>query len=349
MAIYKIFPEKDTTIYSAYPTTNAGLDSILEISNSKPLLQDDNEISRILIQFPAVTNTGNYKAFLKLYLANAESLPDNYIIYANPVSQSWEEGIGRYLYNPSIKEGCTWQHRSTELDWPSSSYASNTTGSFRSDNPGGASWYTLRQGSQSFSPSDSKDIEIDVTSIVSGSTENNGIILRIESGYEFNESSSFSLKYFAKDTHTIYPPQLEIRWDDSSYVTGSLTLISSGEPVAILGNNKGAYNQNDICKFKVNARDQYPVRQFVTSSVYTTNKALPSSSYWALKDFDTGEYVIDFDTNYTKLSCDSTSNYFSLNMNGLQPERYYEIVIKSSLDDGSVKTFKGNYIFKINK
>jgi hypothetical protein len=33
MAVYKIFPEKDATIYSLFPTMNTGIDEILDISN----------------------------------------------------------------------------------------------------------------------------------------------------------------------------------------------------------------------------------------------------------------------------------------------------------------------------
>lgn len=49
MAVYKIFPTKDATIYSRYPTMNTGLDSILEanadFSTATP------HVSRYLIQF----------------------------------------------------------------------------------------------------------------------------------------------------------------------------------------------------------------------------------------------------------------------------------------------------------
>ena len=34
MAVYKLFPEKDTTLYSAFPNLNTGIDAILEISSS---------------------------------------------------------------------------------------------------------------------------------------------------------------------------------------------------------------------------------------------------------------------------------------------------------------------------
>ena len=33
MAIYKIFPHKDSTLYSLYPNSNFGLDAISEVSN----------------------------------------------------------------------------------------------------------------------------------------------------------------------------------------------------------------------------------------------------------------------------------------------------------------------------
>ena len=49
MAVYKIFPTQDATIYSRYPTMNTGLDSILEanadFSTGVP------HVSRYLIQF----------------------------------------------------------------------------------------------------------------------------------------------------------------------------------------------------------------------------------------------------------------------------------------------------------
>jgi hypothetical protein len=41
--------------------------------------------------------------------------------------------------------------------------------------------------------------------------------------------------------------------------------------------------------------------------------------------------VVDYDTSYTKISCDRISNYFDVYMNGLEPERYYKILIKTIL------------------
>ena len=51
MAVYKLFPSKDASIYSAYPAMNTGLDAILDVSN---LVVDTNptaQVARSLIKF----------------------------------------------------------------------------------------------------------------------------------------------------------------------------------------------------------------------------------------------------------------------------------------------------------
>jgi hypothetical protein len=364
MAVYKIFPEKDTTIYSKYPDMNTGLDQILEISNEITLLESSTPYaSRVLIKFPTdeineVLNTivlpnSLYTASLRLYLADASNLPDTYSLECYSISQSWEQGTGRFLYDPYDTQNATWTNRDNTNEWLTASFYTNTTASFLNSAPGGGTWWFNYAGSQTFGINQSKDINLDVTNITDNYNNNllvnDGFLLKMTNNYELTNTSSYSLKYFSRDTHTIYLPQLEIKWDDSVYNTGSLTLLTNENIAITLGNNIGKYNRNDIYRFRVNARDIYPVRQFTTVSVYTLNKALPSSSYWALQDLNTGEYVIDFDENCTKLSCDSSGNYFDMYMAGLQPERYYKILIKSSFANGSSVVYDNSYIFKLNK
>jgi hypothetical protein len=62
---------------------------------------------------------------------------------------------------------------------------------------------------------------------------------------------------------------------------------------------------------------------------------------------DTEEIVVDYDTNYTKISCDASGSYFNVYMNGLEPERYYKFLIKSVLANGEVVVTDQNYIFKV--
>ena len=113
-----------------------------------------------------------------------------------------------------------------------------------------------------------------------------------------------------------------------------------------MDNNQGYFFSESIQRFRIGARPQFPQRSFQTSSIYTTNYYLPPGSLYAIKDLDTNEYVIDFDTNYTQISADSTSNYFDVYMNGLQPERYYKILIKTTIN-GSTIILDNNYYFKI--
>jgi hypothetical protein len=363
MAVYKIFPEKTATLYSYYPTTNTGLDEIIELSTYYTIT-GTNEVSRGLIKFPTnqindlITNKVTNKVFdvyLKLYLANASSLPLNYILYCHPISGSWDMGIGKLGNLPITTDGVSWQFRNTisGSNW-FSSFPANTTGSYRSGSTaGGGLWYTssIYQSTQSFTNITSKDIELKVTNVVnawySSSITNEGFIIKHDSSLEFTTASKFETKYFSGNTHTIYPPCLEIRWDDSSYNTGSLSTITSDLFITTLGNNKGEYQQDSVQRFRVNVRDKYPARTFQTSSVYLNNKALPSSSYWSIKDLNTEEIVVDYDTSYTKISCDSNGNYFDVYMNGLEPERYYKILLKTILSNGETIISDNNHYFKV--
>ena len=61
---------------------------------------------------------------------------------------------------------------------------------------------------------------------------------------------------------------------------------------------------------------------------------------------DTNEFIINFSEEYTKLSSDSKGNYFDLYMNGLEPERYYKICVKTIINDSTL-ILDDNYYFKI--
>ena len=364
MAVYKIFPEKSATIYSFYPTLNTGNDEILELSTFESI-NSTNEVSRILIKFPSseinsiIANKVSSSAFdtyLKLSLANASNVPLDYTILTHPVSAEWNRGTGRLGNVPITTNGVSWGFRS-ELDinaWQITGYTSGTTGSYSSTgNSGGANWWTSSnyQYTQSFTADGTKDIEIKTTNIVSAwyssSISNQGFILKHSSSLEFTSESKFELKYFSDNTHTVYPPCLEIRWNDTSYSTGSLSVVTSSYFVATLNNNKAEYQQDSVQKFRITIRDLYPSTTFRTILNFSNQKALPSTSYWAIKDLDTEEMVVDYDTVGTKIGCDSNSNYFTVYMNGLEPERYYKILIKSVLEDGETIVIDKDYIFKV--
>lgn len=356
MAIYKIFPDKDASIYSFYPTKNAGLDEILDLSIYDSI-ESTGEVSRILLSFTnseiqdILTNkiaSSNYKAYLKLFLANATEIPLDYTIYCHPISGSWNMGTGRAANVPITSNGVSWKYSNYLSGSIFTASIDGSVSSYNGSNIGGGAWYTSSNftATQSFTYTTDKDIELDITNAISSSYYQNGFIIKHSSSLEFNTSSIFETKYFSVDTHTIYPPCLEFRWNDFIYNTGSLSIINSPNIAISLANNPGEFQIDSVNRFRVNVRDRYPTRVFQTSSVYLNNKILPTSSYYAVKDIKTDEFIIDFDTTYTKLSCDSSGNYFDIYMNGLQPDRYYQVLIKTIISGSTIVTEDNNY-FKV--
>ena len=391
MAYYFIFPEKDATIYSHPDRTklNTGHDEILEIVKEKGSSDSRYYPSRALIKFKneeikstisnkigsSVFNNGTSEVALQLLSSEHKNLESTLNLEVFAVSQSWNEGTGRFSNLPTGSNGCSWLYRDNDTNqslWVSSSLFSgsytsslgpNTTASFGDSNvpEGGGAWYTgsAFQGSQQFLNSDSLDTNINVTSIVqkfsaslfAGSTYptgifNNGFLVKQPDSVEQDTSSSFGeIKYFSVDTHTIYPPRLVFKWDDSSHTKQS-SAKQNGELSVLLYRNQEEYNQNDEATFRIHVRDKYPVRQFASSSNYLNPGYFTTASYYSVRDAHTEEEIIPFDTTFTKLSADNDGMYFKIFMNGLQPERYYRLLFKHTNNEGTT-VYDNNYHFKV--
>lgn len=359
MGVYKIFPSQDTTIYTEYSTLNSGLDEILDLSkNLSVTYPDSSSTSRILIKFDntditdAVAKSGaNFTASLKLYNAKVEGIPTNFNIIVNPLYESWDMGTGRFNNIPVVEDGCSWQYRfANQINaWDVTGLPSNVTSSFFNGNQGGAAWYTS-SFSQSFNYFSTKDINVDVTPIVAEWTSsiipNNGFVIRNTGSIEFDKNYIYSFNFFSRDTNTIYSPCLEFKWDDSTFNTGSTPTIPNEEINIAVSNNKNIFYDNEYIKFRVYAREKYPQRVYATSTLYKYNKLLPTASYYSIIDLQSNLKVVDFDNIATKLSADVTSSYFRMYMNGLEPDRYYKIQIKSIIDGGTY-IFDDDYYFKV--
>lgn len=393
MAVYKIFPEKDTTIYSLFPFMNTGVDEIVEATTTTFGVDVFPQTSRTLMKFSTVemnniinnvvgglSNLGD--ARLKLYIATAEGLNEDTVIETYPISGSWNMGTGRYLDNPITTNGASWQWYdfSGSNKWPIIGFE-GTPGSYitASMDPygvgGGGTWWTrdpqtnLRtEATQPINYADSKDLNFEVSHIIktwySSSNKyyrtdkpsqwpqiyNEGFIIKQTNSNEFVNTAdkATELKYFSIDTNTIYPPQLEFRWVDYIFDTGSSPhqIIDTRNLVVSLQDNPGVFRNGETYDFRIKCRPKYPTRVFQTASLYTTNYYLPEVSYYAVKDLDTNEFVIDFDSNYTQISADEESNYFKLYMNGLEPERYYQILIKTTIGRDTI-ILDSDYYFKI--
>ena len=212
MAIYKIFPEKSATLYSYYPTLNAGIDEVLDLSTYNNI-DGTYEVARPIIQFPqseiidVFTNkvsSSAYSASLRLSLANAAQLPQNYTVYCYPLSGSWNIGTGRLSNVPITTDGASWTYKNQYggNKW-FTTFPAGTTGSYSGSNAGGGLWFTGSNyiATQSFTNIDSKDIVLNVTNIVnawsSSILSNNGFILKHGASIEFTTQSAIELKYFS--------------------------------------------------------------------------------------------------------------------------------------------------------
>jgi hypothetical protein len=382
MAVYKLFPEKDTTLYSAYPALNTGIDAMLEISNTVPSISPSPRVARSLIQFnqeeieDVIDNKigdSNFSSSLKLYAAKIQGINLDTTLEVYPASENWGNGTGEYKDSPQITNGSSWKYieYSGSDIWKTGGYSPYVTGSYSGsisnglDVGVGGNWfsgsgYMDREvyATQSFGLRSIKDLNMDVTNIIhawytaSNSTpinpiNNNGFLIKLSGSSEFatNQAIQPIFNYYSVDTNTIYPPTLEIKWDDFLYST-TLDEITTTDLFVGLDSNPGEFRLDSINKFRLNVRPEFPIRKFQTTSIYTQNYALPTSSYYAIKDLDTNEFVIDFDDTFTKISCDNNSNYFDIYMNGLEPERYYKILIKTTIN-GSTIIKDEDYYFKV--
>ena len=388
---YFEYPKIDTTIYEGSVTSsvNTGLDQILEINKNMNSAGTTIDVSRVLIQFDysyisSSVQSGiipsDAKYYLNLYDASSTELAVEQTLFAYMISGSWNGGTGTKDRDPTISDGASWKYRdndTTKTQWVSGS-----------DTQGGT-WYTssLNSGFNVSASVDlvyeTKDIRMDVTSLVknhiySGSTfPNYGFILKRENvptsqsihsifdptlatgSAEHDTSHQGNLKFFSRETNTIFPPKLEVEWDDSSWNTGSLSALSATDLDRLkiyFQNLKPEYKEKSKVKFRVVGRELYPTRGFDTTPAALTVKYLPSGSrtlqqgsYYSVKDAETEDVIIPFSTG-SIISCDSTSNYFNLWMDGFQPERFYRFEIKVVSGSGAEQTsmiYDDEFTFKV--
>ena len=366
MARYFIFPDKDSTLYEdkgvvSRKNLNTGKDEILQLE--KGIISATTIYnSRFLISFKTadiqdvinnVVNTNNFTASLKLYTTENFSLGQTQSIEVFPVAEQWSNGTGHTADQPQTTNGVSWEYRTDKnLDqlWTTSSFTTGTTGSWTGSNAGGGVWYTQSAwaNTSNYDLVDNFDLTLDLTPAViqhySASISNYGFVLKRPDYQERSLEELGTLNWFSRNTHTIYPPALEFKWDDSVYNTGSLSMI--GEEFDLnLKNNTEIYNRNSKKKFRLFARDKFPARSFTTSSIYLTGNAIPSSSFYSIRDAYTEEIVIPFD-EYSKISHDSTGPYFNIDFQGIQPERYYRFLFKLKFSDRT-EIVDDNYIFKV--
>ncbi len=345
----------DASIYLQQPYQNTGIDEILEVS--KQYYGDTKDVARTLIKFDltAISRSiasgeipsGSFTASLELKLAEANEIPATITLEAYPISQSWENGTGT-RFDKISTNGVTWIYRNgddTTSIWNddivgiTASFSAGTTGSWTGY---GGTWYTSSIDSNTYSYV-LDDVTFDLTNQIhtwlSGSYDNNGLIIKYNSSAEEDRVDYGSVKFFSKETNTIYQPKLKISWQESNISTGSLAAVGNRQYRVYSSNLKNQYKVNQKVTVKLVARELYPVKQFnpITSGnvyptfEYQTGYKLPTESYYTIKDTITKETIVPYDVN-SKVIMGTDSNLIRLNFTNFAYGRVYTLVVKTIED-----------------
>ena len=317
MAIKKFLPTKDCSVYSKNPDVNYGLDEILEIGLSNL----DNSITHSLISFDTSaissfinTLSGSVDVKLKLYFCDAKTIPSQYSLQLKQLKDdNWISGTGN-------KDGISYTQYS-------GSYLSGSS----------------LVNEQSFSVYSSKDVVFSL----SGSNLYSYAI-NVKNDTILLNDYSFTLQYYSKDTHTIYQPQVEVRYDDSTYDNSLSGSVIQKEPFISIINNKYPLYIDNKYRLDISCREKFPTRQFSNTANFNRKKYLPQTTYYALRDIKGDFYVVDFDTQYTKISLDQNGNFINLDTSAMEPNRYYTLDIKTIIGNKTY-IFKDNVHFRINQ
>tara|TARA_R110000822_G_scaffold222793_5_gene356094 strand:- start:1399 stop:2529 length:1131 start_codon:yes stop_codon:yes gene_type:complete len=371
-----IFPTQDTWISSGSSTIdgtsfkdqNFGRDQILEVK--KEFYNSSfNYQTRALVQFGGTDFTELSKSvangtitnptyFLRLYEAegNTEFGTDiSYNLAFHPISESWVEGTGKFGASPKITDGCSWENRSNITNGSATSWSMHGVTTCSLETTG----TPISHSGQLFA-NQSPDVEVDVSDMVkmwiSQSADNNGIVIRFSGAQETDSLHFGHLKFFSRNTHTIYAPRLEVRWDDHNPITGSntgslneLTMSGLVDNYLYVRGLREFYRENERVKFRVGARKRYIQKNFSTSvQTVTGSYVAESSSSYAIKDIATDEFVVPF-SGYTSMSCDTEGMYFNQWLDGFYPDRAYKILLKLQTNDGQEQVFDDGFEFVVKR
>ena len=352
--------DKDATIYQKTKNTgvatteqknqNSGLDSILELQKYK--IDGNYYNSRVLLKFDMTSLSSEITAgtitnathSLKLYTSQVNDIPLKYDVHAYPISKTWEMGTGKSTDNPITQDGVSWKYRNgyfknTGTQWTTSSYASSNGAYYETGSTdfGGNYYYGKTTNGTDYTHIQSfeyetGDVDLDITpsieAIHAGTISNNGFIIKRSPSDETDLAPYGNLQFFSRDTHTMYLPRLETKWDDSTWSTGSLNALNVDDDIVLyMKGLKPQYKNTSVEKFRVTGRNRIVTKTYSTSSDYLKVEYLPSSSYYSVIDASTDEVLIDYD-DYTKISCDSSGNFFNFRLSTLQPERFYKFAFK---------------------
>ncbi len=352
--IIHIPADNSSTIYSSTSSLNTGADEVLELvkdgeRNGEIGLYDANP-SRILFSFPTQLirsfSSSSNEYDLKLWLTDPTYIPNTASFQVFPVSESWFPGTGRRFNTPATEHGVNWKTRDGETPWMVSEssptfFADFSTASFSSI-AGGANWYHIESGTfelSSFSSGTVTDVTSIVDKWVSGTYyPDHGLVCKFSGSTEFDLTNRGHFKFFSARTNTIWNPVIAVKYSDWTF-TGTLAQASYDCVAKLLIPHTVLPNSTTLIQMLVKDATYVP-----TLTNLDNKFVLPEDSWWELQDYASEDPLIHGDRIYTKLSRNSSGNFFKLNTFGLARNRRYRIVIYSEFVEGLKKFYDYIYI-----
>ena len=260
MAIRRYVADADNTISNAFKEnlttratgSNMGQADVSEVFSIYARASTSSaELSRVLTKFDVsaissdrtagtIPAAGAVSFYLRLYNAEtSKTVPKNFVIVAQAISRSWNEGDGLDLENYKDVGQSNWVAANSTTNWSTA----------------GGDYHELPVFTQTFSTG-LEDLEIDISDLVeqwiAGTKQNYGIGLRLTSSNEASSSANpsgvtssyYTKRFFARGTQYFFKkPVIEARWNSSVQDDrGDFYLSSSLAPASDNLNTLYLYN-----------------------------------------------------------------------------------------------------------
>ena len=254
--------------------------------------------------------------FLNLRIANAEKFKRNQTVEFYHISESWDEGTGFFEQDlENAQDGATWTVKdNSDVSW---SLAGGTTGSL--------------QASQSFD-FEPEDIRLDISDVVRAwitGSDNNGLLIKIPTADELNNKVLSNIRFFSRNTHTIYPPTIEAVWNTQTMsVTPNCGLTEAPNEIELFVTNpRPEFVTGSTQRIRFGARTVQPIKSFSDTFRFSNKFFLPSASHIGVTDAATEALIIPFDSG-SLLSADGTGSFFDLKVENMYIGRTYKILVQ---------------------
>ena len=250
MSLKRYVAIKDNTITNAFTSnlvtrgtgSNMGLaDSMAVFSIFGQASSSSLEASRFLIQFPVSSSdpgttiladrlagiipaSGSVDFYLRVFnVVTGQTLPRDFILVVQPISQSWEEGYGLDMEEYKDKTyngtGSNWINARAHVPWTAEGGDYLTTPSYKQ---------TFDLGTEDLEINISELVENWITGLDSGKFNNFGVGVHLTSSQENGNRSYFTKHFSARGSEYFFSrPIIEARWDSTRKDQRGIFYVSS--------------------------------------------------------------------------------------------------------------------------